>query len=83
MSHMDYFNDVLSTFLSLEPGTVGGSDVYGVRMFSDFIKNNLICVLRVNEGLRGLERHEGDDRIFIFGWTIHLNKAPVYILPVY
>ncbi len=27
---------------------------------SDFIKNILICVPKVNEGLTGLERHEGE-----------------------
>ncbi len=33
---------------------------------SDFIKNILICVPKMNEGLTGLERHEGDI-IFILG----------------
>ncbi len=32
----------------------------GVRKFSDFIKNILICVLKMNEGLTGLERHEDE-----------------------
>ena len=27
---------------------------------SDFIKNILICVLKMNEGLTGVERHEGE-----------------------
>ncbi len=27
---------------------------------SDFIKNILICVLKMNEGLTGLERHESE-----------------------
>ncbi len=27
---------------------------------SDFIKNIFICVLKMNEGLKGLERHEGE-----------------------
>ncbi len=31
-----------------------------VRELSDFIKNILICVLKMNEGLTGLERHEGE-----------------------
>ncbi len=31
---------------------------FGSRL-SDFIKNILICVLKMNEGLIGLERHEG------------------------
>ncbi len=33
---------------------------------SDFIKNILICVPKMNEGHTGLERHEGDI-IFILG----------------
>ncbi len=33
---------------------------------SDFIKNILICVPKMNEVLTGLERHEGDI-IFILG----------------
>ncbi len=63
---MDYFNYVLTTFLGLE--RVSCVAVYGVRKLSDFIKNILICVLKMNEGLTGLERHEGviNDRIFIF-----------------
>ncbi len=43
-------NNVLTTFLGLERG----------RKLSDFIKNILICVPKMNEGLTGLERHEGD-----------------------
>ncbi len=35
--------------------------VYGrVREVSDLIKNILICVPKTNEGLTGLERHEGE-----------------------
>ncbi len=54
---MDYFNDVLTTFLSLECGSCiavyDGSE--SSRISS---KNILICVLKMNEGLVGLERHE-------------------------
>ncbi len=39
--HMDYFNDVLTTFLGLECSTVV---VYAGSKNSDFIKNILICV---------------------------------------
>ncbi len=53
---MDYFNDVLATFLSLD----GVMSLWRVRELSDFIKNILICVLKMNEGLTGLERHEGE-----------------------
>ncbi len=31
-----------------------------VRKLSDFIKNSLICILKMNKGLTLLERHEGD-----------------------
>ncbi len=54
---MDYFTDVLATFLSLDHGNILA--VYErVRELSDFIKNILICVPKMNEGLTGLERHE-------------------------
>ncbi len=56
---MDYFNDLLATFLDLDRGNILA--VYGrVRELSDFIKNILICVLKMNEGLTGLERHESE-----------------------
>ncbi len=56
---MDYFNDVLATFLDLDRG--GIIVVYRwVREHSEFIKNILICVPKINEGLTGLERHEGN-----------------------
>ncbi len=44
---MDYFNNVFTTFLR-------------VRKLSDFIKNILMCVPKMNEGLTGLEPHEGE-----------------------
>ncbi len=31
-----------------------------VGKLSDFVKNILICVSKMNEGLMGLERHEGE-----------------------
>ncbi len=56
---MDYFNDVLAMFLCVDRGNILA--VYGrVRELSDFIKNILICVLKMNEGLTGLERHVGN-----------------------
>ncbi len=56
---MDYFNDVLTTFLDLDHFRILA--VYGrVRELSEFIKNILIYVLKMNEGLAGLERHEGE-----------------------
>jgi len=30
------------------------------RNLSDFIKNIFICILKMNESLTGLERHEGE-----------------------
>ncbi len=57
--HMDYFNDVLATFLNLERVRI--LYVYGkIRELSEFIKNILICVPKMNEGLTGLERYEGE-----------------------
>ncbi len=69
--YMDYFNDVLTTFLALELSAIAvykASKVFiqkylmlwRVRKLSDLIKNILICVLKMNEGLAGLERHEGE-----------------------
>ncbi len=45
------------------------------RKHLDFIKNILICVLKMNEGLYGFGtrwRWVINDRVFIFGWTIPL-----------
>ncbi len=53
---MDYFNNVLITFLGLERGSCFA--VYAGS--KSFIKNILICVQRMNEGLMGLERQEGE-----------------------
>ncbi len=56
---MDYFNDVLATFLDFDRGCILA--VYGrVRELSEFNKNILICVLKMNGGLTGLERNEGE-----------------------
>ncbi len=50
------FYDLLAMFLSLDRVRIIA--VYGrVR---EFIKNILICVPKMNEGLTGLERHEGE-----------------------
>ncbi len=59
MDHMDYFNDAFAMFLSLDRVRILA--VYGrVWELSEFIKNILICVPEMNEGLMGLERHEGE-----------------------
>ncbi len=56
---MDYFNNVLTTFLGLD--RVRFLAVYGrVRELSESIKNILICAPKMNEGLTDLERHEGE-----------------------
>ncbi len=56
---MDYFNDVLTTFLGLECGSsvvvYAGSESLWISS-----KNVLICVMKMNKGLTGLERHEGE-----------------------
>ncbi len=54
---MDYFNDILAMFLSLD--CVRILAVYGrVRMCSECIKK--MCVPKMNKGLMCLERHEGE-----------------------
>ncbi len=55
---MDYFKDVLTTFLGLEHGS--SVAVYVSRKLSDFITKILICVPKMNEGLTCLERPEGE-----------------------
>ncbi len=56
---MDYFTDVLATFLNLDHGNYIA--VYrSVRDLLDSIKNILICVPKMNKGLMCLERSEGE-----------------------
>ena len=58
-SHMDYINDLFNNFSG--PASFGHIAAYGgVRHGSDFIKNILICVPKMNEGLTRLEQHEGE-----------------------
>ena len=58
-SHLDYINDVFNNFSG--PASFSPLEAYGgVRQLSDLIKNILICVLKMNEGLTGLEQHEGE-----------------------
>ncbi len=54
---MDYFTDNLATFLDHDHDPFC---LLRVRALSDFIKNICICVLKMNGGLTGLERHEGE-----------------------
>ena len=56
---MNCFKYVFSSFLDLERF----SDIAvnaGLTEPSDFIKNILICVPKMNKGLTGVERHEGE-----------------------
>ncbi len=66
--HMDYFNNVRTTFLVVTLLPMKGQIL-------DFNKNIWICVPKMNECLKGLERHEGEylTVFFIFGWTIPLR----------
>jgi len=52
------FKYVFSSFLGIENGSVAGDA--GLTEPLDFIKNILICVPKMNEGLTGVERHEGE-----------------------
>ncbi len=55
---MDYLTNLHATFLDVD--RVNYIAVYGrVRQLSECITNILICVLTINGGLMGLERHEG------------------------
>ncbi len=54
---MDYFKDVLTTFLNLDRGS---SCLWRVRELTGCLKNILNCVIKMYEGLTGLERHEGE-----------------------
>ena len=57
-SHLDYFNNVFTNFSG--PASFDPIEAYEeVIQLSNFIKNILICVPK-NEGLTGLERHEGE-----------------------
>ncbi len=58
--HMDYFNDVHTTFQGLECGTSLAVYICRIRKRSDFIKNILVCVPKMDRGLTGLEWHEGE-----------------------
>ncbi len=56
---MDYLTNLHAMFLDVD--RVNYIAVYGrVRQLSECIKNILICVPKMNGGLMGLERHEGE-----------------------
>ncbi len=56
---MGYFIDVLTNFLDVECGKVPLLYIQGQKVLG-LIKNIVICVLEMNEGLAGLERNEGE-----------------------
>ncbi len=58
--HMDYFTDVLATFLCVDSGNILSVYIWRVRELSDSIKNILICVPKMNDGFTVLEQHEGE-----------------------
>ncbi len=61
MSHGLFYQSpcYISMFLCVDHGNIIA--VYGrIRELSDFIRNILICVPKMKEGLAGLERHEGE-----------------------
>ncbi len=66
--HIDYFNNVLTTFWALNV-LVALLSMQGQKAHA-FHQNILIWVLKMNEGLTGW--HD-DDWIFIFGWTMPLR----------
>ncbi len=55
---MDYFTDLLATFLDLDCGNYIA--VYGGLESAQNATNILICVQKMNKGLTGLRQHEGE-----------------------
>ncbi len=49
---------ICKTFVDLQNTNEG--ILYALRVLSECIKSILICVSNMNEGLAGLERHEGE-----------------------
>ncbi len=56
---MEYFTDLLAMFLDLDRVRTLAVNWDGQRALR-FIKTILICVPKMNEGLTGLELHEGE-----------------------
>ncbi len=56
---MDYFTSIFTMFLDLDCGNYIAV-YWRVRELSEFIKNILICVPKMNGGLTGSERHESE-----------------------
>ncbi len=69
---MDYFTDDLLRLWTWEHFSCAA--VFGrVRELSDFIKNILICVPKMNKGLTGWERHEGEQLMTEFSFLVELT----------
>jgi len=58
-SHMTWFKYVFSSFLGIVSVNCLAGNA-GLTEPSDFIKNILICVPKMNEDPAGMERHEGE-----------------------
>ncbi len=78
---MDYFNDVknililthiLTMFLDLDHVRILAVCLR-VRELLEFIKNILICVLKINQGLMDLERHEGEELMTEISFLVELS----------
>ncbi len=68
---MDYLKNVLTNSLGMECGNCIA--VYaGLETSSDLIKNTKICVLKMNEGLKSLKRHDGEK------WMIEWVNYPLF-----
>ncbi len=52
-SHMDYFTDVLATFLCADGGNI-------LAVYVRFRELSELCVQKMNKYLTGSERHEGE-----------------------
>ncbi len=72
---MDYFNDVLATFLGNECSSsmavYAGSESSQISskiLFVFYLFLYIICVPKMNKGLTGLEWHEGDSLMTEFSF---------------
>ncbi len=58
-THKRYFEVKILSLITLIPFYINKTIVSSKISSSDFIKNILICFLKMNEGLMGLEQCEG------------------------
>ncbi len=71
-------NPVRPLFIWERSGNISVVLLCRVRKLSDFIKNILICVLKMNEGLTGLELHEGELLMKYFLFLVELSLKGVF-----